>query len=214
MNILLLGPQGSGKGTQGRLLAEKFGFLYLSAGDILREAAKTNKEVKDLLSTGAFFPDEVTFGFVTKYLEEKKTFDNLILDGFPRGIKQYQMMKDWLAKKGTKIDICLNLEISEEETIRRLSARRQDPETGKIYNLISDPPPAGVDQSKLVQRSDDKPEAIKKRLGWSKTIVEPLIELLRKEIKVFDIDGERAIDQIQSGLVKVVEKENHGMANG
>lgn len=209
MNILLLGPQASGKGTQGRLLGDKFGFEYLSAGDILREIAKTDAKVKEMLAAGMFFPDEMTFGFITNYLEEKRTFDQLIIDGFPRGVKQYEMMKDWLKQKGTKIDICINLIISEEETIRRLSARRLDPETGKIYNLITDPPGIGVDQSKLIQREDDKPEAIKKRLGWSKTITGPLIDLLKKEIEVFDIDGERSIDSIQSDLAKIVKERQN-----
>ncbi len=204
MNILLLGPQGSGKGTQARLLVEKFGFFYLSAGDLLREIAKTDQELATLLKSGTFIPDETTFGYVSKYLEDKGIFDNMIIDGFPRSVKQYNLIKEWLTRKGTKIDICINLTISEEETIKRLSSRRLDPATGKIYNLITDPPGPSVDQTKLVQRDDDKKEAIKKRLDWTKSLTGPLLELLKGEIEVFEIKGDRSIGEIQAELATIV----------
>ncbi|MEK7497541.1 MAG: nucleoside monophosphate kinase [Patescibacteria group bacterium] len=207
MIILLLGPQGSGKGTQAKLLVTKFGFYYLSAGDLMREINKTNPELRDMMSKGIFVPDEMTFGFIVKHLEEKVIFDNVILDGFPRSIKQYELMKDWLSKKGTKISLCINLEIPEEETIRRLSARRMDPETGKIYNLITDPPGDDVDQSKLVQREDDKPESIKKRLGWTKSITGPLLELLKQDMDLLNINGERPVLEIQKDLVAAIEEK-------
>ena len=145
MNILLLGPQGSGKGTQAGLLIEKFGFLSLSSGDILRKRAETDSGLKERLSNGIFIPDEETFGILRQYLEERSTFDNILMDGFPRSIKQYELFKNWLSGKGTKIDLVLVLKIGEEETIKRLSARRMDPKTDKIYNLITDPPGSDVD---------------------------------------------------------------------
>ena len=206
MNILLLGPQGSGKGTQARLLMAKFGFSYLSTGDLLREISKTNEELNAMMKSGTFIPDEITFGYVTKYLEEKNIFDKMIFDGFPRSIKQYELIKNWLAGKGTKIDVCIDLQISEEETVRRLSSRRLDPETGKIYNLVTDPPGSEVDQGKLIQREDDKPESIKKRLEWTKSLTGPLLDLLKNEIEVVEVNGERSVSEIQSDLVKIVEE--------
>jgi len=89
-----------------------------------------------------------------------------------------------------------------------LSARRSDPKTGKIYNLVTDPPPADIDRNLLVQRDDDKPEAIKKRLGWYKEQVLPLIAQLKNEIRVVEVDGERPIDEIQNNLLKEIESLN------
>ena len=206
MNILLLGPQGSGKGTQARLLCEKFGFYYFESGGFLREASKTNEHLAKMLAEGQFVPDAEMSSYVTAYLDEKGIYDNMLFDGFPRSIIQYDSLKNWLTAKKVKLDIVFLLKIDEEETVRRLSARRMDPTTGKIYNLITDPPPSDIDLNSLTQRDDDKPEAIKKRLGWYKEQVTPLISALREDIGVIDIDGTRPIAEIQSELTEVVEK--------
>lgn len=204
MNILLMGPQGSGKGTQARLLVEKFGFYYFESGGFLREIAEKNEKVRVMLSGGSFVPDEEMVSYVTAYLDEKGIYDNILFDGFPRSIVQYDFLKSWLKQKNVSLNLALILEINEDETIRRLSARRSDPKTGKIYNLITDLPPADIDRNLLVQRDDDKPEAIKKRLGWYKEQVIPLIVELKKEIKVVEINGERPIEEIQTDLVKCI----------
>lgn len=207
MNILLLGPQGSGKGTQARLLCEKFGFFYFESGAFLRDASKTNEHLAQMLKNGVFVPDAEMSSYVTSYLDEKGVYDNILFDGFPRSIIQYDSLKVWLTAKKVKIDIIFLLTISQEETIRRLSARRTDPVTGKIYNLVTDPPPSGLDPNTLTQRDDDKPEAIKKRLGWYEEQVTPLIAALREDIGVVDIDGMRPIGEIQKELVEIIEKQ-------
>jgi adenylate kinase len=207
MNILLLGPQGSGKGTQARLLCEKFGFFYFESGGFLRDASKTNANLAKMLAAGQFVPDAEMSSYVTSYLDEKGVYDNIIFDGFPRSVIQYDSLKDWLTAKKVKIDMVFLLKIDEEETVRRLSARRMDPVTGKIYNLVTDPPPSGVDINSLTQRDDDKPEAIKKRLSWYEEQVTPLVAALREDIGVIDIDGTRPIAEIQKDLVEIVEKQ-------
>ena len=211
MNILLIGPQGSGKGTQARLLVEKLGFYYFESGRFLREISQKNEVVKKMLSEGTFVPDKEMVSYVTAYLDENGIYDNILFDGFPRSIAQYDFLKSWLNEKNVNLNLALILEISEKETVRRLSARRSDPQTGKIYNLITDPPPADVDKNVLVQRDDDKPDAIKKRLGWYKDQVMPLIVELKKEIEVVEINGERSIEEIQNDLVKCInsiQKQN------
>lgn len=207
MNILLLGPQGSGKGTQARLLCEKFGFYYFESGGFLREASKTNIKLAEMLKNGVFVPDAEMSSYVTSYLDQKRVYDNIVFDGFPRSESQYETLKGWLAARNVKIDLVFLLKINEEETVRRLAARRMDPATGKIYNLITDPPPANVDQSTLTQRADDQPEAIKKRLSWYAEQSTPLISALRNDIGVIDIDGTQSIADIQKDLVAVVEKQ-------
>ena len=208
MNIILFGPQGSGKGTQARLLVQKYGFFYFESGDFLRKISETNEHVKKMLAEGTFVPDEEMASYVSSYLDEKGISDNVLFDGFPRSQKQYVVLKSWFGARGTRIDLVLVLKISEEETIRRLSARRQDPATGKIYNLITDQPPENINKDTLTQREDDKPEAIKKRLQWYSDFVMPLVDELKKETKVVELDGERSIKEIQNDLIKEIELLN------
>jgi adenylate kinase len=207
MNILLLGPQGSGKGTQARLLCEKFGFFYFESGAFLRDAAKTNEHLSKILAAGQFVPDAEMSSYVTAYLDEKGVYDNILFDGFPRSVIQYDSLKDWMTAKKVRIDIVFLLTIPQEETVRRLSARRMDSVTGKIYNLVTDPPPAGVDPNTLAQRDDDKPEAIKKRLAWYEEQTTPLVSALREDIGVIDIDGTQSIGDIQKELAEIIEKQ-------
>lgn len=210
MNILILGPQGSGKGTQARLLAEKFNLYYFESGAFLREISKDKSELKQSLDRGEFIPDEKTFRYVTEFLESKNLSDNIIFDGFPRSVKQFSLIKEWLKKRGTKINFVIVLEISEKETIRRLSARRMDPKTGKIYNLITSPPGPEVDKKSLIIREDDKSEVILKRLDWYKSVVTSLIDELSKRTVVIRLNGERPIQTIYRDIIERIESKNAG----
>ncbi|MFI5241268.1 MAG: adenylate kinase family protein [Microgenomates group bacterium] len=205
MNILLLGPQGSGKGTQARLLCEKYGFFYFESGAYLRKIAENNPELKKYLAEGKLVPDEEMTSYLAALFDEKNLYDDIIFDGFPRTLSQYNFWRNWLTQKEVSIDLVVVLEIEEEETIRRLTARRMDPTTGEIYNLITDPPPAEVDADKLVQRDDDKPDAIKVRLNLYKERTEPLISELGKDSKVVKVDGARPVEEIQTDLVGLIE---------
>jgi len=205
MNIVLFGPQGSGKGTQARLLCEKFGFSYFESGAYLRKLADTHPEMKLIMNSGKLVPDEEFTSYLTAYLDQESLYDDIIFDGFPRTIEQYRFLKVWLNQKQVKIDVAIVLEINEDETLKRLGARRLDPKTGKIYNLVTDLPPQDVDINTLVQREDDKPDAIKKRLALYHERTEVLIDGIKKDAKVHRINGERSIDEIQKDLVKIVE---------
>lgn len=205
MNILLIGPQGSGKGTQARILLDKFGFFYFESGEFLRKVANDNEELKKALSEGKLVPDREMTSYLAAFFDQKNLYDDIIFDGFPRTESQYEFWQNWLTDKEVKLDLAIVLEINEEETIKRLSARRKDPETGAIYNLITDPPPPGLDQSKLIQREDDKPEAVKVRLANYRQRTEPLIKRLKKDMEVIEVDGQRPIDVISADIVKIVE---------
>lgn len=213
MNILILGPQGSGKGTQARLLCEKYGFFYFESGAYLRRIAENNLKLKKYLTEGKLVPDEEMTSFLSALFDEKNLYDDIIFDGFPRTLNQYNFWKRWLTDKAVSLDLVVVLEISEEETTKRLGARRVDPETGQIYNLITDPPPSNVDRDKLVQRDDDKLEAIKRRLRLYRERTEPLIAELRKDTKVVEIDGERPVEVIFKEISKVVEEMKNEQVN-
>lgn len=206
MNIILLGPQGSGKGTQAKFLAEKLGLFYIEMGAILRETAKENSQLNEIVNQkGGLVPDELTLTVLKDKLEkEKPDLTNLLFDGFPRSVKQYELLKEWFSQKGVKIDKVLLLEIGEQETIRRLSARRICSQCGNVYNLITNPPTNGGKCScggELIQRQDDTPEAIKNRLALYNEVTTPLVDLLEKEGLLIRVDGERPIDTISQDLL-------------
>lgn len=207
MNILLIGPQGSGKGTQAQLLVREFGLYYVESGEILRAAAKNDPVIDRLINKeGKLLPDDITFRLVTDKLEkERAERDGILFDGFPRSVSQFELLDDWLAQMGKKINLAILIEISEEVSIKRLSGRRIDPTNGKIYNLITEPPPPEVDVSSLIQREDDKPEAIKKRLELYKEVTGPLIERLDAAGTLKVVGGERPIEIIYEEISKAIK---------
>lgn len=214
MNILIFGPQGSGKGTQAKLLTDEFGLFYFESGDFLRKIAKKDERVDRIINKeGKLLPDEETFKLTKKHLEKNTPErDGMILDGYPRTPRQYELLKEWLSEKGYDIDHAILLEISEKESIRRLSARRVCKDCGTIYNLITNPPPEGGCEcgGKLVQRPDDRPEAIKTRLEQYDKLTKPLIKIYEEEGKLMRVDGERPIEVIFEDIVERLknDKEN------
>lgn len=205
MNIIILGPQGSGKGTQAELLVKRYNLFYFESGGFLRELAKVNPRVDEIINKkGELIPDEEIFSYISKYLEEdlpkEKSF---LLDGYPRSVRQYELLEEWLTQRHQEIGLAIFLEVSEEESIKRLSARRICSKCGEIYNLITNPPPERSCPcgGKLSQRKDDKPEAIKRRLELYRKETEPLIKVLDKEGILMKVDGERPINVIFGDIV-------------
>lgn len=207
MNIIIIGPQGSGKGTQAKKLAKHFNLFYISTGDLLREMAKEDSKLDEKINIkGELLSDNEIFSIMTKFLKKQGKIDGIVFDGYPRSTPQYLMLKKWLEEKGENVDASLFLDISEKESIRRLSARRMDPETGKIYNLVTAPKPGSeVDKDSLIQREDDKPEAIKKRLDLYIKNTKPILDIFEKDKILVKVDGERPIDVIQKDLVEIVK---------
>ena len=211
MILLIMGPQGSGKGTQARRLAQEFGFSYFDVGAHVRRIAKTDPRINEIVNKrGALLPDSEIFEIVTKYLEDKKIYDNLIIDGYPRSLKQYGLISEWFTEHGNQISKAIFLSVSDEVSVARLSARRIDPKTGKIYNLITKKPGPEVDISRLVQREDDKPKAIYERLAHYHETTEPLVRKLKEEGKLINVNGEGDIETIQSEIKKGIQELKDG----
>jgi len=212
MNIIIFGPQGSGKGTQAELLVKKYDLYYFEAGKILRELAKDDSRLDEKINQeGVLLPDTLTNGLFKKYLDENVAkSDGLLFDGYPRSVNQYRFLQEWLGTKGGKIDFAILLNVSEEVSIKRLSARRICVNCGRVYNLITNPPSGEkcVCGGELMQRKDDQPEAIKERLSAYKKRTKPLVEVFKEDGILVEVNGDRPIDVIFSDTTSHIEEKN------
>ncbi len=208
MNIVLLGPPGAGKGTVAALLKKELGVPHISTGDIFRENIKGGTElgrkVETILASGALVPDEVTIEMVKDRLAKDDTASGYILDGFPRTIGQAEALDAM-----DTIDCVLNFVLSSEEIIKRLSGRRLCKSTGRIYHIVSNPPKVeGIDDETgepLIQRDDDKPEAIKHRLEVYEAQTAPLIDYYRKKGNLIDVDSSPSPETIVKAIMKEIK---------
>lgn len=211
MNIILLGPQGSGKGTQAELLKQRRGFFHVETGKMLRELAKKDEEVNELINVkGEFYPDQKTIELVDNELKREGVLGgSKVFDGFPRNLSQYELLTKWLKSLDQSIGAVFLIDISEEETVRRLSARRTCEVCGMVYNLITNPPEGDrcVCGGKLVWRRDDSVEIIKRRLNLFREETLPIVEQAREEEMLYEIDGERPIEKIYEEIEEILKKD-------
>lgn len=210
MIVLIIGKPGSGKGTQAKTLAKKFDLFYFSTGDLSRQLAKKDARIDEIIhQKGKWIPEKEMTAYVSDYLDKRLTkTKNLIFDGYPRFAPQYDFLKDYLKSKKLKINLIILLKISEEEAVRRLSSRREDKSTGKVYNLVTNPPGYEVNKADLVQRKDDIPEAIRSRLKEHEKNALPMIKRMREDGSLVEIDGARPIEKIRKDLVVLLDEVN------
>ena len=189
MNIVLLGPPGAGKGTQGVVLSKSYGIPHISTGDILREAVKSatpmGKKAKAFMDSGELVPDEVVVGIVVDRLGQDDTRKGYILDGFPRTLKQAEELDEALKRIVSGIDIVLYFETPEDVSVERLTGRRVCKNCGGNFHIKNIPPKKEGICDKcgalLVQRPDDKLETVKKRLKVYEVQTRPLIDYYTKQ---------------------------------
>jgi len=189
MYIVLFGPPGAGKGTYGRKLSQWLRIPVVATGDMLRAAiekgTQLGERVKKYVYAGELVPDDIMREVVKQALDSEAAKDGVIFDGFPRTLQQAKMLEELLSEKGAHIDLIIELDVSDDVIIERLSSRRVCPECGAVYNLRTNPPKddnkCDVCGTPLVQRDDDKPETIKFRLDVYHRQTAPLLEYFRQQ---------------------------------
>jgi len=213
MRLILLGPPGSGKGTQAQKLVERFKVPQVSTGDIFRQAVRDQtelgKKAKEYMDRGELVPDQIVVGMVEERLSQPDCKNGFILDGFPRTIAQAEALDELLARRGEKLDAVLEISVPDEEVIKRLSGRRTCRQCGAMYHIEFNPPkePGRCDKCKgeLYQREDDKEEVIKSRLEVYHSQTAPLIEYYQKKRLLKKIDGVGGIEEIFSRVMSALE---------
>lgn len=211
MNLIFVGPQGSGKGTQAEIISKRLGLKYLEVGALVREKAKEDsplgQEINDIANVGGkLLPDKITIALVEEKLDSLGLGEGIIFDGYPRSTIQFEALEEYLKKRRQKVDGVIFLTLSEAGSIERLSTRRICSKCGRSFNLITNQPKiAGVCDAcggELIQRVDDTPERIKIRLKEYRAQTEPLISLWRKMGILEEIDGERPIEEISRDILE------------
>lgn len=213
MKLILLGPPGAGKGTQAKMLTEKFGIPQISTGDILRAAVKAGTpmglKAREFMDAGALVPDEVVIGIVVERLQQEDCEPGFILDGFPRTVPQADALSENLKALGKELDAVISLEVDIEALVERLTGRRTCKDCGRGYHVTFDPPKVeGVCDAcggELYQRDDDQEETIRKRLAVYNEQTAPLIDYYADAGLLKSLDGMQQIDKVQQEMLNLLK---------
>jgi adenylate kinase len=219
LNLILLGPPGSGKGTQGEKLQEDFRLPYYATGDILRAAVKDGTELgrkaTEYMDRGDLVPDEVIIAVIGERIQTEEASDGFILDGFPRTVPQAEALDEEMEDLERKITAVLLFEVSEEEIVRRLSGRRTcEADPPHVYHVEFNPPKkegvCDIDGSNLMVRDDDRPEVVRHRLEEYEEKTKPLVAYYEGRGILRRVDGEQPPDQVEeriNALIATLRKE-------
>ncbi len=213
MKIIMLGAPGAGKGTQAEKIAEKYGLPHISTGDIFRknikEGTELGKEAKGYMDKGALVPDELTVRMLLDRVSKSDCKEGYILDGFPRTIPQAEALDAELTKLGEKIDYAVDVEVPDENIVKRMSGRRACPKCQATYHLEFIPPKQeGVcDEcgTGLVIRDDDKPETVQKRLSVYHEQTQPLIDFYGKKNVLHTVDGTQDVEDVFKAIKDILK---------
>ena len=204
LNLVLLGPPGSGKGTQGERLQEDLRLPYYATGDILRAAVRDQTELgrtaKEYMDRGDLVPDEVIVGVIAERIDSEEAADGFILDGFPRTEPQAEALAARLSELHRALTGVLLIDVDDDEVVRRLGGRRTCEENGHVFHVEFNPPEkegvCDLDGSPLIVRDDDKPEVIRHRLDQYHAKTEPLVDYYDGQSLLRRIDGAATPDEV------------------
>ncbi|MFB4165911.1 adenylate kinase [Alteribacillus sp. JSM 102045] len=213
MNLILMGLPGAGKGTQAEKIVQKYEIPHISTGDMFRAAIKEEtplgKEAKSYMDAGELVPDKVTVGIVKERLGKDDCKAGFLLDGFPRTVAQAEALEDILSSLDKSLDYVINIDVSREDLEERLTGRRISPTSGRTYHVKYNPPKVegicDVDGSELVQRDDDKPETVKKRLDVNIEQQQPLIDFYEEKGYLRNIDGDQDINKVFEDIEELLK---------
>jgi adenylate kinase len=208
LNLILLGPPGAGKGTQAERLTDDFNLPYVATGNILRDAVRDEtplgKEAKSYMENGDLVPDAVITGVILEAISSSDARDGFLLDGFPRTVPQADSLAKGLEEAERRLTAVILIDVPDEEVQRRLSGRRVSVKTGRVYHLEFDPPKhdgrCDIDGSRLIQRHDDRPETIAKRLSVYHAETEPLVEYYDERGLLRRFDGTRSPTEVHDHI--------------
>ncbi|HEX7025883.1 MAG TPA: adenylate kinase [Gammaproteobacteria bacterium] len=213
MRIVLLGAPGSGKGTQAKMLVEKYAIVQISTGDLLRAAVAANtelgKQAKEIMEAGQLVPDEIVLGMIREKLAEPAVAQGFILDGFPRNLAQAQSLDRLLEEQRMPLEAAIHIQVDPEEIVKRITGRRTCGNCGAIYNVYFSPPAReGVcdkcGAADLRQRADDNEPTVRKRLEVYEQQTAPLVEYYAGRGLLKSVRGSGDITDIFSAINKVL----------
>jgi len=216
LNLLFIGPPGSGKGTQAELLQKKFGKVcHLATGDLLRDAiakqSELGKRAKPIMDAGGLVPDELMVGLVSENLDRPECRDGFILDGYPRNFSQAESLDKMLKERKEKIAKAFEFKVNDEELVKRITGRLVHQPSGRVYHKTAHPPKVpgkdDVTGEPLIQRSDDNEETLRKRLSVYYKFSQPLCEHYKKQSVLTTIDATRSPQDSHKTIISELTKD-------
>ena len=212
MKIIMLGAPGAGKGTQAKMIADKYGVPHISTGDIFRANIKNGTELgmeaKKYMDQGLLVPDELTVRILLDRVAQDDCKNGYVLDGFPRTIPQAEVLDSELTKLGDHIDYAINVDVPDENIVKRMSGRRAGLTCGATYHIEHVPPKkegiCDVCGSELVLRDDDKPETVKNRLNVYHEQTQPLIDFYTEKGVLKTVDGTVPMEEVFAAITAIL----------
>ena len=215
MRIILLGAPGAGKGTQAQFLSEKYAIPQISTGDMLRGAVKAKTElgvqVEQVMASGGLVTDDIIIGLVKERIQKKDCAKGFLFDGFPRTIPQAQALLD----AGVDINVVLEIDVTDDEIVKRLSGRRVHLDSGRVYHIDFNPPKVenrdDVTGEELIQRIDDKEKTVRSRLRLYHQQTEPLVDFYTqltasgRAVEIIRVNGVASVEQIKNEVLAALD---------
>ncbi len=206
MRLVFVGPPGAGKGTQAKVIIDKYGIPQISTGDMLRAAKKEGRLPQDLvqkMDAGGLVPDEVVIDLIRQRIEQDDAKKGFLLDGFPRTVPQAEALDKLLASKGQKLDVVIALVVDKELLVERAVLRRTDKRTGQIYHLKYNPPPPDAE---LEHRADDHEDKVRNRIDVYERMTADLLPYYEKAGLLEKVDGVGSVEEVTQRVLAAIEK--------